>query len=151
MGFVDDGEKIIRKKVKETVRPHSGLALRKVHGVIFNTAAIADLIHHFKIAVDPFTDTLGFDKQIAFLKKAHLLFHFGSDGTGSLLNTFRRHDKVLAGEKRSQFHFGLTLAGESITALDELHLVAEKSHTDKLFVLRFKDIHRVPPHPEFTF
>jgi hypothetical protein len=98
-----------------------------MHGVIFNTAAITDLVHHFQIAVDPFPDPLGFNKQIALFKETNLLFHLLPDGSGGLLDPLRGHDKMLAGKECSQFHIGFSFSGQSISALNELNLIAEKA------------------------
>ncbi|MNR29244.1 hypothetical protein D3C85_1466210 [compost metagenome] len=60
MAFIDHHQVIIRKIIQQTERTHSRGTAVKETGVVFNSGAIAKLLHHFNIKVYSFFQPFGF-------------------------------------------------------------------------------------------
>ena len=146
--FIDDGQEVRREEVEEAVGARPRAAVRQMHRIVLDPAAITDLPHHLDVVGDPLVEPLCLDQQIVLLEPGDPVAHFGENVVRGVLDPLRRQHEVAAGEERHRLRTGLHLAGGDVAPLDRLDLVAEKGHADEVVPLRFEDIHHIAPHPE---
>ena len=79
MGFVDEDQKILREVVQQRKRRFAGLTAIKVAGVILDSAAIADFMHHLEVIMGALLETLCFQQPVVIAEILELDFQIVFD------------------------------------------------------------------------
>ena len=88
MALVDYKEEIVGEIVYKTEGTAALAAAVEIAGVVLDTAAIAQLLYHFEVVVDPFLKTLGLEGPVNGVEVVAALEHVGlylAQGIGHVL------------------------------------------------------------------
>ncbi len=95
--LIDDREKVFWEIVDQAGGPLTGLACTEVTGIVFDSAAVTDLAHHFDVVHRPHPNPLGFDQFIVLFEPLHPLLQLRLNADDGGLQLFSRHHKMLGG------------------------------------------------------
>ncbi|MPN05062.1 hypothetical protein SDC9_152312 [bioreactor metagenome] len=77
--LVDYGQLVLGKEVDQAVGPSARIAAGKMHGIVFDAGAVANLLEHFQIIVHALVKPLRLHQQPLPLEPRHAVAHLGDN------------------------------------------------------------------------
>ena len=151
MGFVDDAEVVLGKKVEEGERARAGRAPGEVARIVFDPGAETHFFHHLEVELGAHFEALGFEEFALRLELGEASVEFGADGAEGAPEFVLRGDELFGGENGQAGDGFIDVAGQRIEEADAVDVVAEEFHADGFLVhVGRVDLDHVATDPEFA-
>ena len=144
--FVDEDEKIFRKKINETPRSLFRRAPAEVHGIIFDAEAKTRFAQHFEIVFRAHANALRFEQFSLALKFRDLRFELGADFHDCRFDAILRRNVLI---RRIQIEFFQTRSRASrqrIEPANGFDFIIEKRNANCRFAVGGKNVDRIAAH-----
>ena len=151
MALIHKEKEILREIVQQRHRGRARRAVRDHAGIVFDAAAVAQLLHHLDVIVRTLADPLGFDELVIRLEIPDPLVTLDADSLDGGFHLFlRRHIVARRIDGNMVQHAG-RIAGDDVDLTDPVDLVAEELHPDRLVVgIGREDFEAVAPDAELV-
>ena len=134
MGFVDDAEVVLGKKVEEGKRARAGGASGEVARIVFDPCAEAHFFHHLEVELGAHFQALRFEEFALRLELGEASVEFGADCAEGAPEFVLRGDELFGGENGQAGDGFIDVAGQRIEEADAVDIVAEEFHADGFLV-----------------
>ena len=148
MALVDEGDEIVREIVYQAEWPLSGLPAVQVSRVVLDTGAVAHLLDHLQVILDPLPESLCFQSLADLLEVFKLLPEVVLDHAHCLDGPFPGGDEVRGREYRSLLQLLDVSPGDWVYHRQRVYLVAEEFDPQSFVRPSEEDIDCVPAYPE---
>ncbi len=148
VALVDERDEVLREVVDEAERSLARLAAVQIAGVVLDSGAVAHLLHHLKIVLDPLLQSLGLQPFADLIKIIDLFFEIVLDHAHGLDAALPCGHEVRCREDRDLIQRLDVRPGQRIDQRERIDLVPEELDPHGLVRASEKDIDRVSPDPE---
>ena len=148
VALVDEHQVVARQIIEQRRRRFARQTPRKVPGIVLNSMAVADLLHHLQIEHRPLPEPLCLD-QLALPDQFRMpQFQFLADRSHCCFFGARGHDVVRLGVDRQALISLLDLAQQRIDLRQAFHLVAPEFDPVSKVVVGGEEFDYIAAHPE---
>ena len=149
MALVNEEHKIFGEIVQQGVGRGAHRAALNNPGVVLNSRAVPNLLHHLNVVHGALLDALGLDELALRLKLGHSLLQFLIDLLDGGIHLLLGGDVVGGGPHGDVVQPPNHRPGQGVDFTDAVDLIPEELHPQSsVLPVGGPDLHRVPPDPE---
>ena len=136
MAFVDYRKEILGEVVHQGKRRFPRLPSRKVPGIVFDAAAVPQLLHHLQVVIGPLFQPLGFQEMTAIFQLPEPFIQLFPDSSQGPFHFILCRDIMTGRINRHVFSFGNDFSGQHIHFGQSVNFITEHFNTDDRIIER---------------
>ena len=147
--LVYDQQKIIREIVDQRERCTARLSAGYHAGIVLDSAAKADFLHHFDVIPCTLLDALRLDQLVIFLEPFDALLQLSLNLANRRVHLFLGRDVVRCRIDCHMLQIALACAGQRVNLADAVDFISKKLHAHRVGIrINRPDLHRITTHAE---
>ena len=148
--FINYQDEIVREKVQNAERTHSRVALVEIAGIVLDTGAVAQLLHHLHIIGHTVFQPFGFQVFADGFEIIPLLTQIQYNLVDRLVHRLLRGHEDAGGIYDNILLLGDDSARGSLDDFQRLNLIVPENDAESMFVIRRENIDGIAFHAELT-